>query len=186
MYDCWYATFRTYSESTLNKNVDAWSYFYKCKWHICITGPNLHLKFSIKIAVANLWNFLPSLVKKIHNQFIRKIWRTILLMVNGLFKDLYKNLYILLYRVLAELINMCKFYRVLDMLCIKTSLIVLLIRSIFRGKNARTLQRECSFSSEKSNELPDQQDMFCFNHASTFIRATISRKKLTTNSRHKL
>ena len=94
-----------------------------------------------------------------------------------------KNLYILLYRVLAELINMCKFYRVLDMLCSKTCLIVLLIRSIFRGKNARTLQRECSFSSEKSNELPDQQDMFCFNHASTFYTSNNIEKKLLINNK---
>ena len=33
---------------------------------------------------------------------------------------------------------------------------------------ARALQCECSFSSEKSNELTDQQDMFSFNHASAF------------------
>ena len=41
----------------------------------------------------------------------------------------------------------------------------------FRGKNAWALQRECSFSSfssENSNELTDQQDMFRFTHASAF------------------
>ena len=52
--------------------------------------------------------------------------------------------------------------------CSKTCFVGLLIRSIFRGKIARALQRECSFSSEKSNESTDQQDMFCFNHASAF------------------
>ena len=30
------------------------------------------------------------------------------------------------------------------------------------------LQRECSFSSEKSHELTHQQDIFCFDHASAF------------------
>ena len=38
----------------------------------------------------------------------------------------------------------------------------------FRWKIARALQREYSFCSEKSNELIDQQDMFCFNNASDF------------------
>ena len=52
------------------------------------------------------------------------------------------------------------------MICSKTCLIGLLIRSIFRGQIARALHREYSFSRENSNELTDQQDMFCFNHAS--------------------
>ena len=52
--------------------------------------------------------------------------------------------------------------------CSKPCLVILSIRSIFRRKNARALQREYTFPSEKSNELTDQQDMFCFNHASAF------------------
>ena len=34
-------------------------------------------------------------------------------------------------------------------------------------------QREWSFSRPKSNELRDQQDMFCFNHASAFYSTAI-------------
>ena len=52
--------------------------------------------------------------------------------------------------------------------CSKTCLVGLSIRSTFAGQNARALQRKCSFSSEKSGNLTDQQDMFCFNHASAF------------------
>ena len=37
--------------------------------------------------------------------------------------------------------------------CSKTCLATMLIRSFSRGKNARALQRDCSFSSAKSNEL---------------------------------
>ena len=37
-------------------------------------------------------------------------------------------------------------------------------------KIARALQREFSFSSAKSNELTDQQNMFCFNHESAFYK----------------
>ena len=50
----------------------------------------------------------------------------------------------------------------------ETWLVGLLIRSIFRGKIVRALPGECSFSCENSNELTDQQDMFCSNHASAF------------------
>ena len=67
------------------------------------------------------------------------------------------------------------------MFCGKTCLVGLLIRSIFAGKNARALQRECSISSEKSNELADQQDMFCFNHASTFYTSNSTVKMLIDN-----
>ena len=53
--------------------------------------------------------------------------------------------------------------------CSKTCFIGLLICSIFGGeKIARTFQWERIFFSKKSNELTDQQDMFCFNHASAF------------------
>ena len=38
-----------------------------------------------------------------------------------------------------------------------------------------------SFSREKLNELTDQQDMFCFNHASTFYMRKILRKMLINN-----
>ena len=44
-----------------------------------------------------------------------------------------------------------------ERLCSKTCLVDLLIRSIIR-----------SFSTEKSNELTDQQDLFCFEHKSAF------------------
>ena len=50
------------------------------------------------------------------------------------------------------------------------------IRSIFREKIARALQCKCSFSSEKSNELTDQQDVFCFNPASTFYMSNNMEK----------
>ena len=63
------------------------------------------------------------------------------------------------------------------MSCNKTCLVGLLIRSIFRGKIARALQCEWSFSSEKSNEITDRQDIFCFNHASTFYMSKSIEKK---------
>ena len=66
----------------------------------------------------------------------------------------------------------------LDCLCRKTYLVGLLICSILRGKIARLLQRECSFSSAQSNELTDQQDMFCFNHASAFYTSTMKNNEL--------
>ena len=56
----------------------------------------------------------------------------------------------------------------LNVLCSETCLVGLLIRSIFRGKIARALQRECSFASEKSKESSDQKAMFYFSHASAF------------------
>ena len=62
--------------------------------------------------------------------------------------------------------------------CSKTWLAGLLIRSIFLGKIALALQRECSFSREKSNELTDQQDMLCFNHASAFYTSNTIVKKV--------
>ena len=55
---------------------------------------------------------------------------------------------------------------------------------VFARENARALQRECSYSSAKSNELTDLQDLFGFNHAS----ASYTNKKSClwiTNSRHK-
>ena len=64
------------------------------------------------------------------------------------------------------------------------SLVGLLIRSIFRGKNARALQRQCRFSSEKSNELTDQQAMFCFNHAAAFF-ASKNTVRMLINSKCK-
>ena len=72
--------------------------------------------------------------------------------------------------------------------CSKTCFAGLLIRSIFRGKNARALHRVLFFS-EKSNELTDQEDMFCFNHASAFCATTwkmwINKKNQGTNSNWK-
>ena len=52
--------------------------------------------------------------------------------------------------------------------CNKTCLVGVLIRSIFRGKNCTSVSARLQFSSEKSNELTYQQDMFCFKHASAF------------------
>ena len=77
------------------------------------------------------------------------------------------------------------FWRTLS--CSKTCLVGLLIRSIFRGKIARALQCECSFSSEKSSELTDQKDIFCFNHSYTFYTSTNIERKcwLIANSRDK-
>ena len=53
----------------------------------------------------------------------------------------------------------------------KTCLVSLLIRSILREK----------ISSVKSNELTEQQDMFCFNHASAFYTNNSIMKKLMNN-----
>ena len=49
------------------------------------------------------------------------------------------------------------------------------------NKIARALQGEFSFSSEKSNELTDQQDIFCFNHASAFYTSNNIVKILMNN-----
>ena len=43
------------------------------------------------------------------------------------------------------------------------------------GKIARALQQ---FFRKKSNELTDQQDMFCFNHASTFYTSNNIKKNV--------
>ena len=51
----------------------------------------------------------------------------------------------------------------------------------FAGQIARALQWECSFSSEKSNELTDQQDVFALTAHLLSIRPTISRKMLIDN-----
>ena len=53
-----------------------------------------------------------------------------------------------------------------------------MIRSMLRGKNARTLQRECSLNNAKSYELTHQQDMFCFNHASAFYTSKTFMKNV--------
>ena len=53
----------------------------------------------------------------------------------------------------------------------KTCLVGLLIHSILRGNN-------CRFSSTKSNELTDQQDMFCFNHAYVFYTSNTIMKNV--------
>ena len=42
------------------------------------------------------------------------------------------------------------------------------------------IQRECSFSNEKLNELTDEQDMFCFNHASAFYTSNNIVKNVDT------
>ena len=52
-----------------------------------------------------------------------------------------------------------------DWSVVKHILLVCWFVWFFAGKIARALQRECSFSSDKSSELTHQQDMFCFNHA---------------------
>ena len=51
----------------------------------------------------------------------------------------------------------------------------------YAGKIARALQRECSFSSTKSNELTDQQDIFCFNHASAFYTSNNNMNNVLNN-----
>ena len=58
--------------------------------------------------------------------------------------------FVLLWSVVKHVLLVCEFIRLLA------------------GKIAWALQHKCSFSSEKSNELTDQQDMVCFNHASAF------------------
>ena len=66
--------------------------------------------------------------------------------------------------------------------CIKTCLAGLLIRSIFRGgKFHRRVSANAVFSSEKSNELTDQQGMFCFNHSSAFYTSNNVVKLLINN-----
>ena len=55
--------------------------------------------------------------------------------------------------------------------CSKTCLVGLLIRWNCASKNARVLQRGCSFFQRNENELIDQQDMFCFNHTSAVSRS---------------
>ena len=51
----------------------------------------------------------------------------------------------------------------------------------FARKNARAFRYECSFSSAKSNELIDQHDMICFNHASAFYKSKNIVKILMNN-----
>ena len=65
----------------------------------------------------------------------------------------------------------CLFYvnNVLGEVCSKTCFVGLLIRSIFLGKNCMSASVRVQFFQRKSNELTDQQDMFCFNHASAFL-----------------
>ena len=66
--------------------------------------------------------------------------------------------------------------------CIKTCLAGLFIRSIFRGgKLHRRFSASAVFSSEKSNELTDQQDVFCFNHLSAFYTSNNVVKLLMNN-----
>ena len=61
--------------------------------------------------------------------------------------------------------------------CSKTCLVRLLIRSIFRGKKCTSASVRVHFFQQKSNESTDQQDMFCFKHASTFYTSNINDKK---------
>ena len=55
------------------------------------------------------------------------------------------------------------------------------ICSIFRGKNCTSTLARVQFSGENWNELTDQQDMFCFNHASTFYTSKDIVKMLMNN-----
>ena len=61
---------------------------------------------------------------------------------------------------------------------VKYVLLVCLFLQFSAGKIARALQRECSFSTETSNELTDQQDMSCFNHASAFYTSNNIKKNM--------
>ena len=56
--------------------------------------------------------------------------------------------------------------------CNKTCLVGLLIRSILRQKKCTSASVRCSISSKKLNEFTDQQDMFCFNHASALYMSS--------------
>ena len=69
--------------------------------------------------------------------------------------------------------------------CSNACLVGLLIRSILRGKIARALRRECSFSSENMSELTDLQDMFCFNHACTFYTSDNIERDMLINNKFK-
>ena len=60
---------------------------------------------------------------------------------------------------------------------VKHDLVVCWFIQFCMGKIAQALQRECSFSSTKSNELTDQQDIFSFNHVSVFYM----NKKIVKN-----
>ena len=64
---------------------------------------------------------------------------------------------------------------------VKHVLLVCWFFRFFAGKIARALQRECSFSSEKSNELTDQQNMYFFNHAFVFFSSNKIEKMLINN-----
>ena len=65
--------------------------------------------------------------------------------------------------------------------CGKTCIVGLLICSIFCGKKCTSASVRVLFSSEKSNDLTDQQDVFCFNHASTFYTSNNIEKMLIDN-----
>ena len=67
------------------------------------------------------------------------------------------------------------------LVCGKTCLVGLLIRSIFRGKNCTSASARVQFFQRKSNELTDQQDMFCYNHASAFYTSNNIVKMLMNN-----
>ena len=62
--------------------------------------------------------------------------------------------------------------------CSKTCLVGLLNRLFIRGKNRTNASARVEFSSEKSNELTDQQDMFCFNHASALYTSNNIEKNV--------
>ena len=70
----------------------------------------------------------------------------------------------------------CVSVRDVRVFCSKTCLIALLIRSVLRRKYCT------SASSVKSNELTEQQDLFCFNHAFDFYTDSV---KMVMNNKFK-
>ena len=62
--------------------------------------------------------------------------------------------------------------------CSKTCFVDLVIRSIFWGKNCTCASALIQFFPGKSNELTDQQDMFCFNHACTSYTSNDIKKNV--------
>ena len=67
-----------------------------------------------------------------------------------------------------------------DVACRRNSCLVdLLTRSILRGKNCTSDSVWVQFSRAKSNELTDEQYVFCFNHTSAFYTSNNIMKMLT-------
>ena len=68
-----------------------------------------------------------------------------------------------------------------SLVCSKTCLVGLLIRSIFRGKNCTSASARMQFFQRKIERIYKQQDMFCLNHASAFYKSNNTVKMLIDN-----